>query len=372
MRPFRIALAALAVLLATPTAAAAEPTGGSAGPLTDRTFLTSTGAGYTSQHHLFAAGIDRSQPVGLLLWADGTGEYGFEHPSASYALGGANGVVAVAKRHNLVLLTPSSPNRDCRCWEQGDPAGYADHLAELIDSVQGQYGVDRDRVWLGGYSTGAQLTTRFLFPQHPELMSGGGTIVVGGGGAPAAAADAFPASLRAGVHMHWDTGQLDTDTNGSAPGGLNALNGPYGAKAGEAWYAERGFRTSQAYPAGVGHARNGQFGTIIEGVLDAHGAPVAGVQPAAGPAPWEHTVTPTRIGVTVSSYVPPGTTRATLRVSATPFGAQTGFYTYRTTSGDVVPLAIDRSLTPGRAYHYQLESGTERTVVASGTFRTLP
>ncbi|WP_156119187.1 hypothetical protein [Modestobacter caceresii] len=374
VRPSRIVLAALVALLATATAtpAAAAPTGGSGGPLTDRTFQTFTGAGYTAQHHVYAAGIDPSQPVGLLVYADGTGEYGFENPSASYSLGGVNGVVAVAKRHNMVLLVPSSPNRACQCWERGDPTGYADHLAALIDSVHGQYDIDRDRVWLGGYSTGAQLMTRFLFPRHSELLTGGGTIVIGGGGAPAVAADAFPASLKANVHMHWDTGELDTDTNGSAPGGLNSLNGPYGAKVGEAWYADRGFQTSHEHPAGVGHARNGQFGTIIEGVLNRYATPSAGSEPAAGPQPWEHTVTPSRIGVTVSAYVPPNTTRTTLRVSAAPFGSQTGFYTYRTTSNDVVPLSITRSLAPDRSYHYQLETGTDRTVVASGTFRTLP
>jgi poly(3-hydroxybutyrate) depolymerase len=372
VRPLRIVLAALVVLLTTATPAVADPTGGSGGPLTDRTFLTFTGAGYTAQYHLYSAGIDRSRPVGLLVYADGTGEYGFENPSATYSLGGINGVVAVAKRHNMVLLTPSSPNRACQCWEQGDPTGYSDYLAALIESVYGQYDIDRDRVWLGGYSTGAQLTTRFMFPRHSELMTGGGTIVIGGGGAPAVTADDFPASLKADMHMHWDTGELDTDTNGSAAGGLNSLNGPYGAKAGEAWYADRGFRTSHDYPAGVGHARNGQFGTIIERVLDRHAVQADGSEPPASPQPWDHTVTPTRVGVTVSVYVPPNTARTTLRVSAAPFGSQAGFSTYRTTSNDVLQLSINSSLTPNRSYHYQLETGTNRTVVASGTFRTLP
>ena len=372
MRPFRTALAALTVLLATATPALADPTGGSGGPLTDRTFLTFSGAGYTAQYHLYASGIDSSRPVGLLVYADGTGEYGFENPSASYSLGGVNGVVAVAKRHNMILLTPSSPNRACECWEQGDPTGYADYLAALVQSVYDQYPVDRDRVWLGGYSTGAQLTTRFMLPRHSELMTGGGTIVIGGGGAPAVTADAFPASLKANMHMHWDTGELDTDTNGSAAGGLNSLNGPYGAKVGEAWYAARGFQTSHAYPAGVGHARNGQFGTIIEGVLDQEAVATDGSAPVAAPQPWEHTVTPTRVGVTVPVHVPAGTTRTTLRVSATPFGSQAGFSNYGTTSGAVLTLGITSSLTPDRTYYYQLETGTNRTVVAAGTFRTLP
>ena len=368
MRMFRTSLMALVALFATATPAAADPSGGSGGPLTDRTFLTFTGAGYTAQYHLYAAGIDFSQPVGLLVYADGTGEYGFENPSATYSLGGTNGVVAVAKRYNMISLVPSSPNRTCQCWEQGDPTGYTDYLAALIESVYGQYNIDRDRVWLGGYSTGAQLMTRFMFPRHSEVMTGGGTIVIGGGGAPAVTADAFPAALKANMHMHWDTGSLDTDTNGSAAGGMDSLNGPYGAKAGEAWYADRGFQTSHDYPAGVGHARNGQFGTIIGGVLGRY----ADVEPAPSPQPWDHTVTPTRVGVTVSVYIPPNTTRTTLRVSATPFGTQAGFSTYRTTSGDVISLSINSSLTPDRTYYYQLETGTNRTVVASGTFRTLP
>ena len=71
--------------------------------------------------HLYAAGLDWSRPVGLLVYADGSGEYGLENPRSSYLLGGDKGLAAVAKRANMVLLTPFSPNRSCSdgggaCW----------------------------------------------------------------------------------------------------------------------------------------------------------------------------------------------------------------------------------------------------------------
>ena len=69
-----------------------------------------------------------SKPVGLLVYADGTGEYGLENPNSSYAIAGSGGLASVARAHNMVLLTPFSPNRSCKCWEQGDAAGYADYV----------------------------------------------------------------------------------------------------------------------------------------------------------------------------------------------------------------------------------------------------
>src|SRR4051794_5819424 len=116
----------LAAVLGAATPALAASTGGSGGPFADRTFLNFTGADYVSQYHLYAARLDTAKPIGLLVYADGSGDYGLQNPSASYALGGPDGVIAVAKRHNMVLLAPFSPNRSCRCWEQGDPTGYAD------------------------------------------------------------------------------------------------------------------------------------------------------------------------------------------------------------------------------------------------------
>ncbi|MCU1621104.1 MAG: hypothetical protein JWR41_3110 [Modestobacter sp.] len=245
---------------ATPPPAPAAPAVPGA-PLTNRTASFSA-AGYTADYRVFAESIDTSKPVGLLVYADGTGEYGLENPSSSYAIGGSGGLAAVARAHNMVLVTPFSPNRSCTCWEQGDATGYADYVAALISQVRAQYGAGP--LWFSGYSSGAQAATRFVFPAHPELWSGGGGVIaIGGGGAPAGPAASIPASVTSNVVMRWDTGAQDTGSGG----GFNALSGPYGAQAGERWYASQGFNTQLVSPAEVTHDRSGQFGRIVNGFL---------------------------------------------------------------------------------------------------------
>jgi hypothetical protein len=231
------------------------------GALTNRTASFSA-AGYTANYRVFAEGVDPARAIGLLVYADGTGEYGVENPTSSYAIGGSAGLAAVARARNMVLVTPFSPNHACQCWERGDPAGYATYLAGLITKMKTEYGANE--LWVAGYSSGSQAATRFLFPAHPGLWSvGGGVVAIGGGGAPIGRVS-FPADVKGKVVLRWDTGALDT----GAGGGFNALSGPYGAKAGQQWYASQGFNTRLVVPAGVGHARNGQFGTIVAAFLD--------------------------------------------------------------------------------------------------------
>jgi hypothetical protein len=247
---------------AGPSAAApAVPAGAPAGALTNRTASFSA-AGHTADYRVFAEGIDTSKPVGLLVYADGTGEYGLENPTSSYAIGGSGGLAAVARAHNMVLATPFSPNRSCQCWEQGDAQGYATYLATLISQLQAQYGAQE--LWFTGYSSGAQAATRFLFPAHPELWSGGGGVIaIGGGGAPAGGTAAVPAQVKNNVVLRWNTGAQDIGSGG----GFNALSGPYGAQTGQRWYAGQGFNTQLVAPAGVTHDRSGQFGSIVASFL---------------------------------------------------------------------------------------------------------
>lgn len=62
------------------------------GRLTNRTDLTFTSAGVTSTYHLYAGGLDWTEPVGMMIYADGSGEYGLAHPGSDYLLGGDDGL----------------------------------------------------------------------------------------------------------------------------------------------------------------------------------------------------------------------------------------------------------------------------------------
>ena len=136
---------------------------------TDRTNLSFTSNGYTSTYHLYAGGLDWSKSVGLLIYTDGSGEYGLKNPNSTYLLAGNNGMIAVAKKNNMVLLTPLSPNKNCAdgdgsCWYMGDPPGYAKWAEDLVTQVQSQYPIDKKRIAFGGYSSGAQLATEWWVP----------------------------------------------------------------------------------------------------------------------------------------------------------------------------------------------------------------
>jgi hypothetical protein len=234
--------------------------GGSGGSFTDQPRQSFTARnGQTGRYLLYAGGIDPAKPVGLVVYADGTGEYGVNNPSSAYALGGSTGLVATSRARNMITLAVESPNQSCECWHTGDTSGYADFLADLIESQLGDYPVSE--VWLTGFSSGAQEVTRFLVPRHPELLRlGGGWVVFGGGGPPADGGAAVTADRMAGVRGHWYTGTADT----AVP-----LTASWGAQAGERWYAGRGVVTSHEWPAGVGHGLDGRLGRTVGQLIDA-------------------------------------------------------------------------------------------------------
>ncbi|MGY1914924.1 hypothetical protein [Blastococcus sp. SYSU DS0973] len=241
-------------------AAAGSSSGGAGGSFADQPRQSFTARnGHTGRYLLYAGGIDPAKPVSLVVYLDGTGEYGINNPSSSYALGGSSGLVANAKARNAITLAVQSPNQSCKCWHTGDTSGYADFLAELIERQLAGYPVTE--VWLSGFSSGAQEITRFLVPQHPELMRlGGGWVVFGGGGPPAGNASGLTAASMTGVRGHWFTGTADT----AVP-----LTASWGAQAGERFYAGRGVVTSGDYPNGVGHALDGRLGRTVGQLMDA-------------------------------------------------------------------------------------------------------
>jgi hypothetical protein len=258
-----------------PAAAAEGPRGGTGdaggGPRTDQTNLSFTDSnGVTSRYHRYAAGLDWSKPVGLLVYTDGSGEYGLKNPSSGYLLAGPNGLVQVAKRNNMVLLTPLAPGAGCGdgdgvCWYMPSsnisPANKARWSAELVKHVQRQYGTVPNRVAIGGYSSGAQWTTEYFGPLYAsEIMTGGVAVAISYGGSPKVPPK-YTAAFKSSVPFVWDTGARDSAYTGG---------GSYGVKAGHAWYTANGFKTQLVVVPGLGHGRPGQFGAIMEREIKKH------------------------------------------------------------------------------------------------------
>lgn len=239
--------------------------GAQAGPRNDQTNLSFTDSNrVTSKYHRYAAGLDWSKPVGLLIYTDGSAEYGLKNPNSNYLLGGPNGLVQVAKRNNMVLLTPLAPGAGCgdgdgTCWYMASsnisPTNKARWSAELIKYVQKQYGTAPGRVAFGGYSSGAQWTTEFFGPLYAsEIMTRGVAVAIAYGGSPKVTPK-YTAAFKANVPFVWDVGARDPAYTG---------DGAYSVKAGYDWYTANGFKTKLTVVPGLGHDRSGQFGAIME------------------------------------------------------------------------------------------------------------
>ena len=111
----------------------------------------------------------------------------------------------------------------------------------------------------------------------------------------------------------------------------------------------------------------------VSRVRTTNGAVVIPPAAPAPPPPYDHTIAPRATGATLTVDIPAGSPTLTWRMSKDPLsGGQTGFYDSTTAKGDNVVVNTTSTLLRGTRYYYQLESGNRSTVVASGTFTTLP
>ena len=245
--------------------------GGTGGALTDVTGISFTATnGYASKYHLYAAGLDWSKPVGLVVHFHGDGAFEYKNPTNAWSLGGPNGLIAQAKDRNMVLVVPFTPDdgagRDLTWWEWYGKEENPRYAKDLIAYVLGRYNLDKKKIWLSGFSGGSQFITRYLLPHFGfELgILGGGFIAFGGGGAPAASFAPYNPPFKGAWHCRWVAGAND---NGSEPGdGFNAIAA---ANAGAAWYAAQGFATEVTLIPGKGHDLDGLYGPNLGAEIDA-------------------------------------------------------------------------------------------------------
>lgn len=368
------ALAAGALLLVACTPALAAPTGGTGGELTDRPDKQSfTAGGITSTYQLFAGGLDWTREVGLLLYTDGSGGYGIDNPNATYLLDadGTAGLVAVAKRHNMLLLVPEAPAPGCpsdNCWYNGSGSpnaiAKADWARALVDHVYSQYNVETGRVAIGGYSSGAQFTMRYFGPKHGAAVQKDGVLVAIGGGGTPIATPTFTPEYKSAVVGVWNTGTADKTRTYSAY---------EDAQRGSSWYRNNGFQVDATWPEGVGHSRGGEFAGIMDAAITAHVRPAQTL----GTTPTEPvstayatTVTPTDAGVRFDIQdVPAGAPATYVRVRKVSDGTEK--YLYTTATGDIVLTFVTLG-TAGEDYTYRVFAGSSTSVEpkATGAFTT--
>jgi predicted esterase len=280
----RIAAAAGALLLVAATIFL--PTAEAAAPTANRLDVGYTNsAGTTSEGHIFAAGLDWTKPVGLMIYADGSGEYGLENPNASYLLDadGTTGLVEAARRRNLILVTPEAPGGNCpngggECWYQASngvsiaqKTRWAHDFAQM---VRADYNESSERIILGGYSSGAQHTTEYLGPQYGEQLSADLMVAISYGGSPKVTPN-YSAAFKANTPVVWDVGSNDSSYTTTSS---------YGVKAGYNWYRSNGFATTELnVVAGLGHSRS-DFDLVMAREVDQH-IPSTSASPPPSPTP---------------------------------------------------------------------------------------
>lgn len=257
------------------TIPAVKTTRGSGGAFTNRLHQTYDNGAFSSTYHIFARGIDRSRPIGLMVYADGSGAYGLKHPNSTYLLDadGNRGLVATARKHNMILLTPIAPPPGCdydgntapntgpdsNCWYDGEKGPYlargkAKWSSDLVHQIKRQYNIDLNRIVVGGFSSGAQWATQFWAPTFGEKHSVDLTVAIGYGGAPVAN-PRFSRAYKRQTAFAWNTGTAD---NAYRPD-------HYGSIGGYDWYRKNGFtRTHAMWPPGVEHDRPNRFHIIMD------------------------------------------------------------------------------------------------------------
>jgi hypothetical protein len=255
-----------------------SPTGGSGGPLTDRTSVSYNNGTKTSTYHIYANGLDWTQRVGLLVYGDGSGEQGLSDPGSTYLMAGTNGLINVAKRHNMVLVTPRAPGNGCTdgdgvCWylPSNDGTTLAQKTKWLDDLVKTQvlslYNIDKTRVCIAGFSSGAELTMGTYSPQYAaSWMDDGLLLGISYGSSPDqyGVANNYTAGFRANVAAVWDVRAGDETT---------AVED---SEEGFDWYVAEGFATTDIniIPGGE-HDRPGEFGGIVDQYVTAHVTPAS-------------------------------------------------------------------------------------------------
>lgn len=291
---------------ATATALPATKTGGSNGSLTDQTFVTFNATnGITSQYNVYAGGLDWTKDVGILIYTDGSAENGIRYPTDRYVMAGDDGMIATAKKHNMILLTPFAPGDGCTdgdgvCWYMSSLDGTTaaqklEWSRQLISFIFTQYDIDKSRVAIGGYSSGAQWTTQFFGPAYAhEYMTDGVAVAISYGGDPAVTVNNTTA-FKTHVPFVWNVGELDLAWTGKAPTYSD------GVEEGHQWYTTNGYTTVLDVIPGLPHERyslktgDGEFGRIMDHYITRYVRPTAAVA-----APVESTYVANPSGGTVN------------------------------------------------------------------------
>ncbi|MEU7992418.1 hypothetical protein [Rothia amarae] len=187
-----------------------------------------------SQYHVYANGIDWSQPVGVVFYLDGDYWEKWQSKVHNPSDPALTGMAKVANERNMLFVPVISPDQNpsgdgITWWENQYSNG--NYFRSFANWFISNTAVDRSKVWTLGYSGGAEIETFELNARNQESWrTGGGSIMVGGGNSNGILT--APSSNFKGMPMDWYVGYGDGagvtwPTNWSAWGAAHAGNSVY-------------------------------------------------------------------------------------------------------------------------------------------------
>lgn len=200
-----------------------------------------------------------SNQNGVLFWFHGDGQEEYDNPKSPKYIGGYNGILAVAKRHNMQLIVPEAPSNDGIWWKHGEENGkWATALIEKEKQ-------NSERVYLAGFSGGAEELSYFIIPNLETIgVTKGSATLFAGGGSPVVEgltkSITKSKTVRGSYSLNWVVGSGDS---GWDDDGFNALTV---TKQGYHFYRSQGWSVNRVVVPSIGHELN-FFGIGIYGVI---------------------------------------------------------------------------------------------------------
>lgn len=201
----------------------------------------------TSRFHIWAAGLDPTKPIGLVVQLHGDGAEEFDEyakPTGKLAR-----MATLAGRRNMILVAVRTPDSRTATWWR-HPGYTVPYLNSLLDSqVFGKFDVERNDVWLAGYSGGTEFQTLYYLKTLLPRICGGGALLAGGGSVyPSSYDGRATASTRANFRLHFYTGRSDTSAHAD-----DGFCGFCAARIGASYWQRKGFPVTRHFPAGINH-----------------------------------------------------------------------------------------------------------------------
>ena len=207
--------------------------------------------GLSSQYHVYANGIDWSQPVGVVFYVDGDYWEAKDSKVHSPNNGMLTAMGRIANARNMVFVPVISPDKNASgdgitWWENQDANG--DYFRSFAQKFIADSGIDPSRVWTMGYSGGAEFITYELnADRQGSWRTGGGSIMVAGGSNTGMQTQA-PQHIKS-QPMYWWVGEKDTSGSTNPP----TWSARTAVETGYNRYTQEGFNTRLRYIPNLSH-----------------------------------------------------------------------------------------------------------------------